>query len=88
MPSNNRKLNSWVDKMAALCQADDVRWCDGSQAEFDEMFEIMLASGTAERLDQKLRPNSWTRASGWQEPHGETTTASTMTVLQREGPRA
>jgi len=55
----NPKLGTWVEKMAELCQPDEVRWCDGSQAEYDEMFELMLASGTAERLNEKLRPNSY-----------------------------
>ncbi len=57
--NSNQKLNDWVAAMADLCQPDNVRWCDGSRAEFDEMFELMLASGTAERLNEKLRPNSY-----------------------------
>ena len=55
----NSKLNQWVEEMAALCQPDNVRWCDGSQEEYDEMFQLMLASGTAERLNEEFRPNSY-----------------------------
>ena len=55
----NKRLAAWVDEMAALCKPDHVHWCDGSQAEFDRMFELMLATGTAERLEPKKRPNSY-----------------------------
>jgi phosphoenolpyruvate carboxykinase (GTP) len=55
----NRKLAAWVDEMARLCQPERVQWCDGSQAEYDEMFRLMLAAGTAQKLDAKLRPNSY-----------------------------
>jgi phosphoenolpyruvate carboxykinase (GTP) len=57
--TSNQKLRSWVEKMAELCQPDDIRWCDGSEAEYDEMFQLMLDSGTAERLNEELRPNSY-----------------------------
>ena len=45
--------------MARLTEPDQVVWCDGSQEEYDRMFELMLASGTAERLDPARRPNSY-----------------------------
>ena len=45
--TRNRKLTRWVDEMKALCQPDAVHWCDGSQAERDSMWALMLASGTA-----------------------------------------
>ena len=57
--TRNPRLLAWVEEMTALCQPDDVRWCDGSQAEYDEMFRLMLASGTAERLDETGRPGSY-----------------------------
>ncbi len=57
--TSNAKLQAWVDEMAALCEPDAIRWCDGSQAEYDEMFELLVAAGTAERLDEKHRPNSY-----------------------------
>ncbi|MBW2386429.1 MAG: phosphoenolpyruvate carboxykinase (GTP) [Deltaproteobacteria bacterium] len=57
--TSNSKLRSWVDEMAELCQPDEIRWCDGSQAEFDAMFQLMLEAGTAERLDETKRPGSY-----------------------------
>jgi phosphoenolpyruvate carboxykinase (GTP) len=57
--ARNPKLLQWVAEMSALCQPEAVRWCDGSEAEYDEMFRLMLASGTAERLNETKRPNSY-----------------------------
>ncbi len=58
-PTRNQKLLAWVREVAALTQPDAIHWCDGSQAEYDRMFELMLASGTAQRLDPQKRPGSY-----------------------------
>src|SRR5687768_12396085 len=58
-PTRNGKLLRWVEEVAALTQPDAIHWCDGSQAEYDGMFERMLAAGTAVRLDADTRPNSY-----------------------------
>ncbi len=55
----NQGLKAWVEQMAALCEPERIHWCDGSQEELDMMFRLMIASGTAERLDPKKRPNSY-----------------------------
>ncbi len=57
--SNNKKLLAWVDDMATLCQPDNVVWCDGSDAEWDAMWEIMVKGGTARKLNEDKRPNSY-----------------------------
>ncbi len=57
--TSNLKLKNWVEEMAALCQPDQIHWCDGSEDEYNEMFRLMLASGTAERLNEEFRPNSY-----------------------------
>jgi phosphoenolpyruvate carboxykinase (GTP) len=58
-PTKNAKLLRWVEEVAALTQPDAIHWCDGSRAEYDRMFERMLASGTAQRLDPEKRPGSY-----------------------------
>ncbi len=58
-PTRHPKLLAWVREVAALTQPDGVHWCDGSQAEYDRMFERMLANGTARRLDPQRRPGSY-----------------------------
>jgi phosphoenolpyruvate carboxykinase (GTP) len=57
--TNNDRLNAWVKEIETLCQPDRVRWCDGSQAEYDEMIGLMLETGTARKLDATKRPNSY-----------------------------
>ena len=58
MSSKNEKLNAWVNEIRELCQPAQLRWCDGSQAEYDEMVRLMVESGTARKLDESKRPNS------------------------------
>jgi phosphoenolpyruvate carboxykinase (GTP) len=55
----NQKLNQWVQEVAALCQPDQVHWCDGSPKEYDEMTRTMVASGTFIPLNPAKRPNSF-----------------------------
>ena len=57
MSNQNEKLNSWVAEIEALCTPDRVQWCDGSQAEYDEMVRLMVEGGTARKLDK--RKNSY-----------------------------
>ncbi len=55
----NEKLRNWVQEMAELCKPDAVHWCDGSQEEYDEMFSLMVKHGTAIKLNEEKRPNSY-----------------------------
>lgn len=55
----NQKLIAWVRETAALCQPDSVRWCDGSQEEYDSLCQEMVESGTFIRLSDEKRPNSF-----------------------------
>jgi phosphoenolpyruvate carboxykinase (GTP) len=59
MSTTNKKLQAWVDQMATLCQPDQVVWCDGSEEENNRMWDIMVKGGTAKRLDDSKRPNSY-----------------------------
>ena len=59
MATKNTRLQAWIDEMAALCQPDSIVWCDGSAREWDAMWDIMLESGTAEKLNEEKRPNSY-----------------------------
>ncbi len=52
-------LQRWVDETTALCTPDRVEWCDGSQAEWDRLTSLMVASGMFVRLDPAKRPNSF-----------------------------
>ncbi|HNY90676.1 MAG TPA: phosphoenolpyruvate carboxykinase, partial [bacterium] len=45
--------------MVELCEPDQVHWCDGSQAEYDQICSILIQKGTFRRLNPDLRPNSF-----------------------------
>ena len=59
MATENKKLLAWVDELAALCQPDNIVWCDGSKQEWESMWDILIKAGTAKKLDEKKRPNSY-----------------------------
>ena len=59
MATENKKLQQWVEDMVALCQHDNVVWCDGSKDEWSRMWDILVKGGTAKKLDEKKRPNSY-----------------------------
>ena len=57
--TKNKKLQSWVEEAAALCQPDSIYWCDGSQEENDQLCEELVQKGTFVRLDPEKRPGSY-----------------------------
>ena len=52
-------LRAWVEKVAALTQPDEVYWCDGSDAEYDRLAQVLIDSGTFQKLSAAKRPNSY-----------------------------
>ncbi|MCZ6525272.1 MAG: phosphoenolpyruvate carboxykinase (GTP) [Gammaproteobacteria bacterium] len=59
MTITHRKLQQWVNDMTGLCQPEKVIWCDGSKQEYDAMWDIMVKTGGAKRLNDSKRPNSY-----------------------------
>ena len=57
--TKNKKLQSWVEEAAALCEPDSIYWCDGSQEENDRLCEELVQKGTFLRLDPEKRPGSY-----------------------------
>ena len=55
--TRHQGLADWVNHVAALCQPDQIRWCDGSPEEYQLMLRLMVQAGTAMRMDP-VRPNS------------------------------
>ncbi len=57
--TTNRTLLTWVAEIAELTQPDAIEWCDGSEDEYQRMCGLLLDSGTFQRLNPELRPNSF-----------------------------
>jgi phosphoenolpyruvate carboxykinase (GTP) len=55
--TRHEHLAEWVAHVSALCQPDQIRWCDGSPEEYQLMLRLMVQAGTAIRMDP-VRPNS------------------------------
>ena len=54
--TNNLMLKKWVEECAALCQPDDIVWCDGSEAERERLEKEAFATGELIQLDQEKLP--------------------------------
>ena len=57
--TNNQALLKWLDKMVDMCGPKEVRWCDGSKKEWNELCSLMVEQGSMIKLNEKKRPNSF-----------------------------
>ncbi len=58
-PTENQKLLDWVAHWAEIFDPTDIHWCDGTAEEADRLASLLVESGTFERLNDDLRPNSY-----------------------------
>ncbi len=57
--TTNVRLQAWVSEMAELCQPANVWWTDGSDAENQQLCDVLVKAGTFTKLDPKKRPGSY-----------------------------
>ena len=57
--TTNQNLINWINDAVALCRPSDVKLCDGSIEEYNELIAKMVKSKTLIKLNDKLRPNSY-----------------------------
>ncbi|MDF5754747.1 phosphoenolpyruvate carboxykinase (GTP) [Spongiactinospora sp. TRM90649] len=60
-PTTHDELATWVRQIAELTQPDRVEWCDGSEAEWTRLTNLLVEQGTFTRLAK--RQNSFYAAS-------------------------
>ena len=63
MSTSNSELESWVNEVAQLTQADKVFWCNGSEEEYRQLVQQMLADGTLSELNPETHPNCYLHRS-------------------------
>ena len=63
MTTTNRALLDWVESVAAHTKPDHIHWCDGSQEEYRQLIDHMLASGELEQLNPTTHPNCYLHRS-------------------------
>ena len=55
--TQNAKLLAWIREAEDLCKPDSVHMCEGTQAEYKDLCDLLVEHGTFTRLNDKLRPN-------------------------------
>jgi phosphoenolpyruvate carboxykinase (GTP) len=63
MTTNLRELRSWVNQVASHTQPDNIHWCSGSDDEYQDLIQQMLADGTLKALNQETHPNCYLHLS-------------------------
>ncbi|HEX6832062.1 MAG TPA: phosphoenolpyruvate carboxykinase, partial [Rudaea sp.] len=63
MSSKLELLNRWVDEVARLTQPERIHWCDGSEAENDNLVELMQEKGDLVELNPRTHPNCYLHRS-------------------------
>jgi phosphoenolpyruvate carboxykinase (GTP) len=61
--TTHARIRDWVQQIAALTEPNRVHWCDGSDAEWAELTDSLVETGTFVRLDADKKPNSFWAAS-------------------------
>ena len=54
-----KNVKQWVTEVTALCQPDNVHWCDGSAEEYQALCQQFVKKGTFIPLNPAKRPNSF-----------------------------
>ena len=63
MSTSNSELESWINEVAQLTQADKIFWCNGSEEEYRQLVQQMLADGTLSELNPETHPNCYLHRS-------------------------
>ena len=59
VPTKNKHLIRWVEKMAELCQPSVIHWIDGSNEENEMLCQRLVDAGTFVRLNEQKWPGCY-----------------------------
>jgi phosphoenolpyruvate carboxykinase (GTP) len=63
-PTTHPRLARWVREVAELTTPAQIHWCDGSDAEWEQLTVQLVEAGTLVRLNPDKKPNSfWARTN-------------------------
>ncbi|WP_370250385.1 phosphoenolpyruvate carboxykinase (GTP) [Nocardioides sp.] len=62
-PTTHQGIIDFVTEVAALMKPDRIHWCTGSDEEWTELTDALVATGTFTRLNPAIKPNSFYAAS-------------------------
>src|SRR6187431_290634 len=62
-PTTHQGIIDFVNEVAELTQPDRIQWCTGSDEEWTELTETLMATGTFTQLNPAIKPNSFYAAS-------------------------
>ena len=62
-PTRHQGILDFVTEVAEMTQPDRIHWVTGSDAEWTELTDALVASGTFTRLNPAIKPNSFHAAS-------------------------
>src|SRR6188472_178507 len=57
--TSHRRLLVWVAEVAELTEPEAIYWCDGSDAEWAQLTDTLVETGTLIRLNPDAKPNSF-----------------------------
>ena len=57
-PTTHQGILDFVAEVAALTTPDRIHWCTGSDEEWTELTDSLVAAGTFTQLDPAKKPNS------------------------------
>jgi len=61
--TTNKHLLGWVEEMAAMCQPDQVVWCDGTLEEKNRLTEYAVGKGVLIPLNEEKHPGCYLHRS-------------------------
>ena len=59
MPTTNTELKIWIDEVAALTKPQQIRWCDGSEREYEEFVAMLCANKQLHPLNPETFPGCY-----------------------------